>query len=428
MWVSHNCEAENEPAWVCHNCEAENEPALTKCNVCDTPRSATVSSPSVGPQLTGSGKAPPAELAPVIGVIGILLFGVLIAALGTRAAQLEEATFRAASTNIDLLKVYVRDCWICAFKSEASVEISKLDRNEVAEREERSYQAGRGNLDGLRAHVSRCEICTFKSAAEDEIKQLERAELAKSEERAYQAARGNLSSMRTYKNSCQVCAFKPEANDEIRALEEEEERRRNPTVTFKIKSNHPKAVALSFHSSSDKSRTWPGGALRDSDVHPYKLSCHAGETICFGAWVAGSALNPYWGAGYGGRYGCQNCCFVCPSGETAPIVLEPKDAKQPTPNIIWKIKSRYPYSVAVAFFSATRNLSWPGGGQGWVISDATEHTYNLSCMAGERICYGAWASGSPAAIQWGVGASGQNGCTNCCHVCDGKEYPITLGN
>ena len=76
------------------------------------------------------------------------------------------------------------------------------------------------------------------------------------------------------------------------------QQRRNPTVTFQIKSNHPNTVALSFHSATDRSRVWPDDGnvyvIDDRNVHTYRLSCERGEQICYGAWVNGGALSSYW--------------------------------------------------------------------------------------------------------------------------------------
>jgi len=306
----------------------------------------------------------------------------------------------------------------------------ELERLELAAQEERRYSSARGNPHSLRAYVNSCEVCAFKDAAENEIKELERKEAADHERRTYDAARGDIERLNAYVRDCRVCDFETTARNEIRELEEEQ--RRNPAVTFQIKSNHPNTVALSFRSSTDSSRAWPGGGqvyvLKDWTTQRYRLSCQPGEKICYGAWVDGGPLSPYWGAGYMGRENCQNCCFTCPTGETAPFVLEPRDAKHPIPTITWKVRSDAPYSVAVAFYSSTRpGHYWPGNGNVWLIDNPSVHTYKLTCLSGEKICYGAWPEGNSTSY-WGAGHGGHQGCTGCCRTCDGSETSVIVLN
>jgi hypothetical protein len=351
-------------------------------------------------------------------------------------AQQEQRTYNSARGNLSSLRSYVNSCQVCGFKTAAEEEIKKIERDESAKQEAQTYRSAGGNLAPLRTYVNSCQVCAFKSAAENDIRQLERNELTVQERSTYSSARGNIDLLRAYVRGCRICDFETAARNEISEMErlvEEEARRRNPTVMFKIGSNHPNAVALSFHSAGDKSRVWPENGqvyiLSDSNVHDYRLACEPGESICYGAWVNGGPLSPYWGAGYNGREGCRNCCFTCPTGETSPIVLEPRDAKRPTPSITWQVRSEAPYSVAVAFFSSTRpNRAWPGGDQVWVINDSELKSYKLTCMAGETICYGAWAFGNRMGAYWGVGSNRQHGCTSCCRVCNGGETDVIVLN
>ena len=92
------------------------------------------------------------------------------------------------------------------------------------------------------------------------------------------------------------------------------------SLTFRIRSYHPKQVNIAFY-SQNRNHSWPGGGqvyvLDDYEVHDYSLGCIQGEKVCYGAWVRGSNAT-YWGSGQGGKEGCQSCCFVC-NGGTTPV-------------------------------------------------------------------------------------------------------------
>jgi hypothetical protein len=82
----------------------------------------------------------------------------------------------------------------------------------------------------------------------------------------------------------------------------------------------------------------------------------------------------------------------------------------------FNIKSNYRYKVGIKFYSQTRNHVWPDSDNFWVLDDYATHTYRLSCMRGEEICYGAWATGNDKTY-WGVGHGGQKSCRDCCYTC-----------
>ncbi len=422
--------------WVCSNCEAENNAALGVCNVCDTPRSERSDFHSGNPEATVSAKSSLTGWLLFVGVIAAISFGIYVATLNTdrgktsdpqTVAQAEERMYHAASGSLDRVKMYLRDCKVCIFKSEAVVEINRFETNELARREENEYRAATSNLAGLLAYINSCQVCAFKVAAENYIQQLERAELAQREQQIYYSARGNADRLKAYLTTCKVCAFGIETGTEIAALEE----RRNHTTTFQIRSNHPNSVSLSFYSATDKSRQWPGNgtnyALNYSEIQTYSLTCEVGEKICYGAWVSGGPLSLYWGAGYGGKQNCQNCCVVCPAQVTAPFVLEPRDARQPPPTLTWHFRSNHPTRVELAFYSEDRLLKWPAGDQVYFIDGGSYADFQLSCQVGKRICYGAWPSGNINS-SWGVGYGARGGCANCCYVCDGGETRLLLLN
>ncbi|AXS42377.1 hypothetical protein D1F64_02345 [Breoghania sp. L-A4] len=100
---------------------------------------------------------------------------------------------------------------------------------------------------------------------------------------------------------------------------------RAETLTWQIRSEHPKVVSLEFYSQG-RSVSWPGDGqvyvIKDYDTHTYRLSCRPGEQICYGAWVR-NRKRSYWGVGANNRNRCRSCCYTCDGGETQVIVLNP---------------------------------------------------------------------------------------------------------
>jgi hypothetical protein len=95
-------------------------------------------------------------------------------------------------------------------------------------------------------------------------------------------------------------------------------------AVFRIKSNHPNVVHVSYYSQTRRGYSWPGGnqawVLKDSQWHTHTLNCNIGEQICYGAWVVNQS-NTYWGSGLNGRQSCPNCCITC--GSTLSRELNP---------------------------------------------------------------------------------------------------------
>jgi hypothetical protein len=340
------------------------------------------------------------------------------------AADQDRRAYNAARGSIALLRAYLNGCHVCAYRSAAEDDIKALEQREIAEQERRRYEAARGSIALLQAYLSACRICSYGTAAQNEIKTLTQKQLAEDEQRTYFAARGDLERLKAYVRACQICAFEAAARAEISDLEV-------PKVTFRIKSNHPSAVAVAFYSQNDRTRAWPGRdqhyRIVDWAEHSYPLTCERGEKICYGAWVEGGNLSPYWGAGLKGRQRCENCCFTCPARETGLITLEPSAAREPPPTMTWRIKKTYPLDLSLEFYSVSRpGHVWPGGGQVYILNNDAERNYTIGCMAGEKICYGAWVHGFREGIYWGAGSAGRNSCTSCCGTCNGGEYSANL--
>ncbi|MEL6372541.1 MAG: hypothetical protein AAFR04_01065 [Pseudomonadota bacterium] len=116
-------------------------------------------------------------------------------------------------------------------------------------------------------------------------------------------------------------------------------------------------------------------------------------------------------------------CLIAASA-IATLVAAPKAAEAGT--ITFYIKSSYPYSVDLAFYSQSRSHEWPGSGRVWILRDSKMRAYKLACRRGERICYGAWVRGRIERY-WGVGHGNNQRCAKCCWVCNNNasQY-ITL--
>lgn len=93
-------------------------------------------------------------------------------------------------------------------------------------------------------------------------------------------------------------------------------------------------------------------------------------------------------------------------------------------SMTWRIRAFDKHAVDIAFYSQNRKHEWPGGGKVWVIRDYDVKSYNITCVSGEKICYGAWVRGSSKEY-WGTGKDNRNTCKKCCYTCeDGFTTPI----
>jgi hypothetical protein len=114
---------------------------------------------------------------------------------------------------------------------------------------------------------------------------------------------------------------------------------------------------------------------------------------------------------------------------TSPIVAQSACIDDPCPapasrtqsagaagTLEWDVKSNYRYKVGIKFYSQTRNHVWPSNERFWVLDDYATHTYRLSCLRGEKICFGAWSTGNDKTY-WGAGHGGKNACSSCCYTC-----------
>lgn len=87
--------------------------------------------------------------------------------------------------------------------------------------------------------------------------------------------------------------------------------------------------------------------------------------------------------------------------------------------ILWQIQKFHPGQVDLAFYSQNRRHEWPGGGNVYYLQDYSVRKIKISCIDGERVCYGAWVRGNSNRY-WGSGYKSQNRCSTCCYTCQGN--------
>ncbi len=91
------------------------------------------------------------------------------------------------------------------------------------------------------------------------------------------------------------------------------------TITFKMRSFNKNTINVKFFSPSRKVN-WPAGkmfVLNDMKAHDMKLTCVAGEQICYGAATANKSAQ--WGVGIEGKGTCKTCCYRCSNQVTGII-------------------------------------------------------------------------------------------------------------
>lgn len=106
------------------------------------------------------------------------------------------------------------------------------------------------------------------------------------------------------------------------------------------------------------------------------------------------------------------------------VVVAGTGGAQAQSEMTWKFQNDYKYKAQVKFFSSDRKGHvWPGQDRAYNLNDGGTHAVKISCLGGEKICYGGWVTGN-SKLYWGVGADGKQGCENCCFKCQGNETPV----
>ncbi len=105
------------------------------------------------------------------------------------------------------------------------------------------------------------------------------------------------------------------------------------------------------------------------------------------------------------------------------LALAPGSA-QAQSEMTFRIKSDYEYKIQVAFYSQDRKGHvWPGGGRAYNLDDSQVQSIKISCLGGEKICYGGWVTENSKRY-WGVGNNNNQRCEKCCYTCNGSQTPV----
>jgi hypothetical protein len=106
--------------------------------------------------------------------------------------------------------------------------------------------------------------------------------------------------------------------------------------------------------------------------------------------------------------------------EEADVVAPPARPQRPD-RVSFVLKNDDRYTLGLEFTSSNPQRTWPGSNKQYNL--AVEETYNLECVPGQKICFGAWRENQSKT--WGVGRNGSQACTNCCATC-GNTFKTTL--
>lgn len=110
-------------------------------------------------------------------------------------------------------------------------------------------------------------------------------------------------------------------------------------MTFQLVNDAEWAVNMKLFSRGESRQEWPSKtkafSLRpDSAVQQIKITCEAGEQICWGTWRTVQAVSGEVGAGgqrttstakyqagvgERGTRSCENCCHICKDGTMTPV-------------------------------------------------------------------------------------------------------------
>jgi len=92
--------------------------------------------------------------------------------------------------------------------------------------------------------------------------------------------------------------------------------------------------------------------------------------------------------------------------------------------LTWRLQNNSGELAMLELYSKSRPNVWPGNRKVYYVpADGQTHSYPISCVAGEYICYGAWVGRQPN-LYWGAGRGARQGCSDCCYRCTGGETQV----
>jgi hypothetical protein len=93
--------------------------------------------------------------------------------------------------------------------------------------------------------------------------------------------------------------------------------------------------------------------------------------------------------------------------------------------VTFKFTNNAPFIIYARMFSQSRSgFVWPATGH-FVLNDGVERSARLSCLVGERICFGAAYSTDGTGKYWGAGYKGVEACTGCCLRCGTTDADVS---
>jgi len=91
---------------------------------------------------------------------------------------------------------------------------------------------------------------------------------------------------------------------------------------------------------------------------------------------------------------------------------------QPQGVYTFKFRNTTSSPIFARMFSRTRNFVWPATGHYFLLRPGVGYqSVKVSCMPGEKICYGAALTADGKGRYWGAGYNGDKTCTDCCVRC-----------
>lgn len=96
------------------------------------------------------------------------------------------------------------------------------------------------------------------------------------------------------------------------------------------------------------------------------------------------------------------------------VAVPPAEAQ--STSMTFKFRSFHANIVDVKLYSDSRRVHWPAGGRVWSLKNSNVNNLKITCLTGEKVCYGAWVRGTRSML-WGVGYERNMRCTGCCYTC-----------
>jgi hypothetical protein len=91
-----------------------------------------------------------------------------------------------------------------------------------------------------------------------------------------------------------------------------------------------------------------------------------------------------------------------------------------TDKMTWEFTNACSVQVDVQLFDKTTGGVWPSPNKVWTLDGGERRVEEIKCNTNSKICFGAGVRTNYDRY-WGVSLSNNQGCTDCCHTCDGSD-------